>query len=103
MIGSIGSPTGFAPLRPRELTVTDLGSATMSAGDLSLAAGTVGTAIVGIVYDSRSHGEVAATVSNGRFASWFPGDELKDVSSTDGVEVEVTYRDGTTGTALLQL
>lgn len=103
MIGSIGTPTNYAAPRPRELTATDLGSATLSAGDLSLAAGTVGTAIVGISYTSRSHGQVTATVSNGRFALWFPGDELKDANSTGGVEVEVTYRDGTTGTGLLQL
>lgn len=103
MIGSIGSPTDYAVPRPRDVTATDLGTGTMSAGDLSLAAGTVGTDVVGISYNSQSNGEVAATVANGRFAFWFPGDELKDISAADEVEVEVTYRDGTTGTTGLYL
>lgn len=103
MIGSIGSPDDAVLPGPRELAATDLGTGTMSAGDLSLAAGTVGTEIVGVVYRSRSHGDVTATVSAGRFAFWFPGDELEDVGSTDGVQVEVTYRDGGAGTAVLKL
>lgn len=102
MIGSVGTPTGYAAPGPRDLTATDLGVGTMSAGDLSLAAGTAGSDIVGVVYHSRTHGDVSATVSQGRFALWLPGDELKDASS-NGVEVEVTYRDGRTGTSRLTL
>lgn len=74
----------------------------MKAGDLSMAAGEAGSDVVEIVYRSRTRGDVAATVSKGHFALWLPGDELRDLSST-GVEVEVTYRDGSTGTTLLTL
>ncbi|MEO5852207.1 MAG: hypothetical protein ABIQ15_06805 [Nocardioides sp.] len=74
----------------------------MNAGELSLAAGTAGSDIVGVAYDSRSHGEVAATVSKGRFGLWQPGDEVEDTSSK-GVEVDVTYHDGSTGTVRLTL
>ena len=102
MIGSVGTPTDYAAPAPRALTATDLGVGTMNAGDLSLAAGTAGSDIVGVVYHSRTHGDVSATVSQGRFALWLPGDELKD-SSSNGVEVEVTYRDGRTGTSRLTL
>lgn len=102
MIGSFGTPTDYAAPRPRDLTATDLGAGTMNAGDLSLAAGTAGSDIVKVAYHSRSHGDVAATVSQGHFALWLPGDEFKD-SSRNGVEVEVTYRDGTTGTKRLTL
>lgn len=102
MIGSIGTPTGYTPARPRELVATDLGTGTMSAGDISLAAGTAGTTVVGVVFHSRDHGDVAATVSHGHFALWFPGDELRDANSTNGVRVEVTYRDGSTGTSVLK-
>ena len=102
MIGSVGTPTDYAAPGPRDLTARDLGVGTMRAGDLSLAAGTAGSDIVAIVYHSRTHGDVTATVSQGRFALWLPGDELKDASS-NGVEVEVTYRDGTTGTSRLTL
>lgn len=102
MIGSVGKPTDYAAPRPRDLAATDLGVGTMNAGDLSLAAGTAGSDIVGVAHHSRSHGDVAATVSRGHFAFWRPGDELKDASS-NGAEVEVTYRDGRTGTSRLTL
>lgn len=102
MIGSVGTPTDYAAPGPRDLAATDLGMGTMSAGDISLAAGTAGSDIVGVIYHSRTHGDVAATVSQGRFALWLPGAELKD-ASRNGVEVEVTYRDGSTGTSWLTL
>ena len=102
MIGSVGTGAGAAP-GPREVLATDLGSGTMSAGDLSLAAGLAGPDVVGVTYRSVAHGEVVATVSGGRFALWMPGDELRDASATDGVEVELTYRDGSTGTSRLAL
>ncbi|SDL60325.1 hypothetical protein SAMN04487916_11166 [Arthrobacter sp. ov407] len=100
--GSVGKPAGYAVPGPRELTATALGTGTMSAGDISLAAGTAGSDIVGVIYKSRTHEDVTATVSQGHFALWLPGDELRNASS-DGVEVEVTYRDGTTGTSRLTL
>jgi hypothetical protein len=74
----------------------------MSAGDISLAAGTAGSDVVGVIYKSRTHDAVTATVSPGHFALWLPGDELRNASS-DGVEVEVTYQDGTTETRRLTL
>jgi len=102
MIGSIGRPTVHAADGPRELTATSLGTGTMNAGDLSLAAGTAGSEIAAVVYRSSTRGEVAATVSGGHFALWLPGDELTDASS-NGVELDVTYRDGSTGTSRLTL
>ena len=100
--GSVGKPTGYVPPGPRDLTATALGTGTMSAGDISLAAGTAGSDILGVIYRSRTHGDVTATVSQGHFALWLPGDELRNASS-DGVEVEVTYQDGTTATSRLTL
>jgi len=102
MIGSIGTPTHYASPGPRDLVATDLGTGSMSAGDLSLAAGAAGSNVVEVVYHSRTHGEVAATVSQGHFALWLPGNELYHASRS-GMEVEVTYRDGTTGTSRLTL
>ena len=101
-IGSVGTPSGHTAPGPRDLVATSLGAGTMSAGDLSLAAGSAGSDVVGVVYRSRSHGDVAATVSQGHFALWLPGDEFEDASS-NGVAVEVTYRDGSTGTSRLTL
>lgn len=100
MIGSVGKPAGYATPGPRELFATDLGTGSMDAGEISLAAGSAGAEIVGVVYKSQTREDVTATVSQGRFALWLPGDELQDASRT-GVEVEVTYRDGTTGTSRL--
>lgn len=102
VIGSIGTATTTPP-GPRELIATDLGTGTMNAGDISVAVGAAGSDVVGVVYHSRTHGDVAATVSDGHFALWFPGDELKHASSTHGVNVEVTYRDGSTATSTLTL
>ena len=102
MIGSIGTATDHAAPEPRELLATDLGVGTIDAGDISLAAGTAGSDVVSVVYHSRTRGDVTATVNQGHFALWFPGDELMDASS-DGVEVEVTYRDATTATSRLTL
>lgn len=47
-----------------------------------------------------ARGLVAATVAGGRFAFWFPGDELED---RETVPVEVTYADGSTATVKLEL
>lgn len=102
MTGFVGKPVGDAAPGPRELRATALGTATMSAGDLSVAAGPAGSDVVGVTYKSRNNENVKATVSRGQFAFWVPGNELKD-ASTHGVEVEVTYRDGTKGTSILSL
>jgi len=72
---------------------------TMSVGDISMIAGWAGSDVVGVVYDRTTHGDVTATVDQGHFALWFPGDEL----STKELEVHVTYRDGTTALSRLTL
>lgn len=100
MIGSVGKPAGHTTPGPRELIATDLGTGSMDAGEISLAAGAAGTDVVGVVYKSQTRDDVTATVSQGRFALWLPGNELQD-APRHGVEVEVTYRDGTTGTSRL--
>jgi hypothetical protein len=100
MIGSIGAPPDWTPPGPRELRARDLGRGTMSAGDISLAAGDAGSDVAGVVYRSPVHGEVTATLSKGKFAFWLPGGELEHASSS-GVDVDVTYRDGSTGTTRL--
>lgn len=74
----------------------------MSAGDISIVAGAAGSDLVGVVYRSRTHQDVTATVSRGRFQLWLPGDELRNASS-ESIEVEVTYTDGSPGKILLTL
>ena len=100
MIGSAGVATRLAPANARGVVATDLGTGTMAAGDISLAAGYAGPQVVGITLLTESHGVVAATVANGRFALWFPGDELEN---RDMVAVDVTYADGSTATVKLTL
>ncbi|WP_067466640.1 hypothetical protein [Actinomadura macra] len=100
--GSIGTPTGYTAPGPRDLVATDLGVGVIDAGHLSLAAGAAGSEIAKVVYRSPSGRVVAATVSKGRFALWLPGDDLEDAAK-NGVEVEVTYSDGSAGTSRLRL
>lgn len=103
MIGSIGTPADGAAPGPRELVATSLGVGTLGAGDISMIDGAAGSEVVGVVYRSRTHGDVVATVNRGHFALWFPGDELMDAHTDGGVDLEVTYRDGTTTTSRLTL
>lgn len=100
MIGSVGTSSYPLP-GPRQVSATDLGTTTITGpGQLSLAAGLAGSDIAAMTYRSPSHGEVTATVNDGGFAFWLPGDDLENASSA-GADVQVTYRDGTTGTATL--
>jgi hypothetical protein len=100
MIGSSGTMTDWSPLGPRALAATDMGTGTMKAGDISLVAGFAGDEVTGVVLPNESHGDVTATVADGRFALWFPGDELADDHTAS---LEVTYADGTTEMVELSL
>ena len=102
MIGLVGRAAGNIQPGPRDLTASALGTGSMSAGDISIAAGAAGSDIVGVIYRSPTHQDVTATVSRGQFALWLPGDELRSASS-EGIEVEVTYNDGSTRTVRLAL
>lgn len=101
-IGSLGMAAGTTRIGARQLVATDLGSGTTAAGPLSLAVGVAGSQVTGVSYRSDEHGKVLATVTEGRFALWLPGDEL-ETASRDGVDVDVTYRDGSTGIVRLRL
>lgn len=100
MIGSVGVAVGAAAVGDRALLATDLGSGTMSAGDLSLAAGVAGSEVRGVSLRTETHGVVEATVADGRFALWFPGDELEEQGV---VPVQVAYADGSTARVRLAL
>lgn len=101
MIGSIGMAADPTSLGAREVKALSLGTGTMSAGDISMAAGIVGSEVTGVTYTSPARGEVIATVARGHFALWLPGDELRDAGN--GLDVTVTYTDGSTGTHRLSL
>jgi hypothetical protein len=100
MIGSAGVATGLDPVAARGVVATDLGTGTMAAGDISLAAGFAGPQVAGIALHTESHGVVTATIARGRFALWFPGDELEN---RDLVAVDVSYTDGSTAPVMLEL
>ena len=100
--GSLGASANRAAVGPRAVVATDLGVGAMDDRELSVAAGCAGSDVAGVTYRSARRGQVAATVSKGRFALWLPGDELKDASRV-GVQVEVTYRDGSTAPVRLDL
>lgn len=100
--GSVGHSATSAAPGPRALLVTDLGTGSMRAGDLSLAAGLVGSDVAAVAFDSATQGRVEATVSHGRFALWLPGDEL-EAAPAEGVDLAVTYRDGSTARVRVSL
>ncbi|WP_299037791.1 hypothetical protein [uncultured Pseudokineococcus sp.] len=98
---SAGTGEGRPLPSPDELTIRSAGTATLDAGDVSELTGLAGDDVAGVTYPSEDHGDVVATVSSGAWALWFPGDELEDAADPDGIEVEVTYRDGSTATITL--
>lgn len=101
MLGSVGTALVPAP-GPREVTATDLGVGATSAGELSLVAGLAGAEVREVRLVSPTAGVVHATVDEGRFVLWYPGDELLE-ASTRGADLELTYADGSTGTATVRL
>lgn len=94
MIGSIGTSVEMDS-GARDVWPTSLGVGMVDSEELSMITGYSGTDVIGVTYSSEDHGEVVATVSQERFALWMPGDELRD-AHRDGVEVGVTYADGST-------
>ena len=90
--GSVPDPRGLAP--------SAMGVGTTSAGSLSMVAGDAGSDVVGVSYQSRTEGEVTGSVNLGQFVLWFPGDELQHYDTDHdgvGVELQVTYADGSSG------
>jgi hypothetical protein len=98
--GSIDGP-GRAPVAARQLSPSSMG--TSGGGDfgyLTSAVGRAGLDVVGMTYTSPTRGQVEASVQNGYFAFWVPGNEFDGL---EPVPVRVTYRDGTTAAAQLKL
>lgn len=93
----LGTREHILPLDPREIRRFNVGGSSQRAqGDLSSIIGYAGDDVVGVTYHSERYGDVVATVGEGRFALWMPGDELHGDARTDGVDVKVTYADGAT-------
>lgn len=102
MIGYVGVSTSYEALQPRAVRPLAFGGGIVNNQPVSVVAGEIGSAIVGVTYRSKEHGEVVATVSNGHFALWMPGDELENYSADGGIKLEVTFDDGTTETVVLK-
>lgn len=95
MFGSMGRMDKDLTPGPRDVAVTDIGSGSADAGWLSLVSGWAGDDVTGITLHSRLKGDVQATVTEGRFAAWWPGREWGDDETPDAA-VTLTFRDGTT-------
>lgn len=97
----LGTREDILPLDPREIRMFNVGGSSQgSQGDLSSIVGYSGGDVVGVSYNSERYGDVVATVGEGRFALWMPGDELHGENKRDprqgGVDLKVTYVDGST-------
>lgn len=81
-----------APL-PHDVTLVTTGYGYFIDSEYSMMAGFAGGDVTGLVFDSHENGAVTATVMNGYFVLWMPGDEWKfpAVDTT----VTVTLADGT--------
>jgi hypothetical protein len=102
MFGAVTSTASVSrPLGEHEIVATSLGSGSMNGHSLSVAAGRAGEDIAGISYQSAGHGTIRATVTDGRFAFWFPGSELE--GAVTGIDVDVSYTDGTRDTVRIAL
>ncbi|GAA0945299.1 hypothetical protein GCM10009554_39990 [Kribbella koreensis] len=97
-MGSSGSVTEY-PGR-RELQVNSFGTSFLDGRVLSLIDGLAGRDVVGVSYNSRTHGKVKGTVAGGRFVLWLPGKDMEHAIDV-GVLLQVTYRDGSTATVKL--
>ena len=98
--GYSGNPDGSPTPEPRDLLPHGMGMGTTSAGSLSMVVGAAGSDVVGVSYLSQAEGEVIGSVSKGQFVLWFPGDELEHYDADhdgEGVELQVTYADGSSG------
>lgn len=100
MFGSIGKLGNETAPAARGLAATQLGTGVISNAPLSIASGRAGSDIEAITYTNAAGESVIATVAKGQFAFWLPGNELENASE-QGVAVNVTYRDGSTETQLL--
>lgn len=100
MFGSIGKLGYETDPAARGLAATQLGTGVISNAPLSIASGRAGSDIEAITYTTAAGERVIATVAKGQFAFWLPGNELENASE-QGVAVNVTYRDGSTETQLL--
>lgn len=96
--GSLGTPSDYVAPGPREIDAFGLGASMINGYFLSEAVGNAGSEVTAVVAHTRTHGDVEATVSGGRYALWFPGHEWNDDTSREGVDLEVTYSDGTSST-----
>jgi hypothetical protein len=98
--GSVGKPANVTALPARGIAAAQLGTGSIADKPLSIASGRVGAEVAAISYTSSAKEEVIATVAKGQFAFWLPGNDLQNASD-HGVPVDVTYRDGSTETQLL--
>ncbi|TDD57904.1 hypothetical protein E1263_21680 [Kribbella antibiotica] len=81
---------------PREVLALQMGAyGGKEVGYVTSAVGWAGSDIVGLTYTSPTRGIVKATVKNGFFAFWVPGQEFGG-PDWKPVLAQVQYRDGTT-------
>jgi hypothetical protein len=92
--GGSNGPGEIRTPAPRQLIPVSLGTGNLDEGDISIAIGYAGSEVAGVSYDSAEHGRVFATLNDGWFALWFPGDEMED-QAPSAVPLTVSYTDGT--------
>lgn len=86
-------------LGPRDVLVTNGGSGGSTNSLMSVLIGFVGTDVTDVTVHTPDHGDVTATVTNGRVAAWWPGPTGVSVSNPAGAataaDTTLSYSDGT--------
>lgn len=84
-------------LGPRAVEVHGFGDAGSVEASTATFTGYVGEQVIGMVLHTRAQGEVTATISQQRFAAWWPGPEwgVEAHPFDIGIDATLTYADGT--------
>jgi hypothetical protein len=93
-------------LGPRDVLVTNGGTGGSKDNLISVLIGFVGTDVTGVTIHTAEHGDVTATVTNGRVAAWWPGPTGVSVSDPrlgTAASTTISYSDGTTQTRQLDV
>ena len=106
LFGGVGfGSMGVSPLtdaQGREILVTSGGAGGSSGEMMTVLFGLAGPEVESVIVHTPDHGDVAATVSEGHLAAWWPGPVDPDGASPGfAPPATVTYTDGTSWTGVL--
>lgn len=99
-VGTVGN--AFTPPPARGVSVSDVGALTLQGHEsMTNLGGLAGNQVSAITIHTPSKGDVTATVQNGAFFAWWPGDDF--TAELHRADATLHFRDGTTRTLRLRV